>query len=55
MLPPPSSEIAEEVWKELWIAVSATGYVLIPLSDGRIGESKSDKLVRDLAQMTSLI
>ena len=53
MLPPPPIQIAEEVWRELWIAASSTGYVLIPLSDGRIGESKSDKLVRGLTQLAS--
>jgi hypothetical protein len=53
MLPPPPIKIAEEVWKELWTAAGATGYVLIPLSDGSIGESKSDKLVRGLTQLAS--
>jgi hypothetical protein len=53
MFPPTPAEIAEEVWKEVWIVTNANGDVLIPLSDDRIGESKSDKLLRGLTQLAN--
>ena len=45
--------MAEEVWKDLCVSAGATGYILIPLNENRIGESKTEKLVRGLKHLSN--
>jgi len=56
MLPPPPPAVAEEAWKDLYTTAETKGYcdILIPLNESRIGESKTDKLARDLKYLSSL-
>jgi hypothetical protein len=45
--------VVEEVWKDLYTAAGATGYILIPLSESHIGENKTDKLARGLTHLSN--
>ena len=50
--PPPTPEVAKEIWEQLYLAASEKGFILIPVIGGLPGESKTDKLNRGLTSLS---
>ena len=53
MFPPPTAEIAKEIWEEVYTTVANTlGFIILPLGEGAPGETKQDKLARGLRSLS---